>query len=144
MATVDATRTTQADKYQILPPLDPETYEALKANISIHGVKVPIVKDEAGLILDGFARARIAEELGYECPESIESGLSEADKRALVRALNLSRRQHGQSAKREVIAGQLRETPRLSNRRIARVLGVDHKTVVSVRASMTGTGEIPQ
>jgi type I restriction enzyme M protein len=144
MATVDATQTSQADKYQILPPLDPETYEALKANISIHGIKVPIVKDEAGLILDGFARARIAEELGYECPESIESGLSEADKRALVRALNLSRRQLGQSAKREVIAGQLRETPRLSNRRIARVLGVDHKTVVSVRASMTGTGEIPQ
>ena len=152
MATADAAPTTRADKYQILAPLDPETYDALKANIAVHGVKVPVVRDEAGLILDGFARARIAEELGYECPETVESGLSEADKRALVRALNLSRRQLGQSAKREVIAGQLRETPRLSNRRIARVLGVDHKTVISVRASMagnrvtmTGTGEsIPQ
>ena len=144
MATADVARTSLTDKYQILPPLDPETYDALKANIAIHGVKVPVVRDEAGLILDGFARARIAEELGYDCPETVEVGLSEADKRALVRALNLSRRHLGASARREVIAGQLRETPRLSNRRIARVLGVDHKTVVSVRAAMAGTGEIPQ
>ena len=133
-----------SQKYRILPALDPETYDALKANIALHGVKVPIVRDEEGFILDGFARARIAGELGYECPATVETCLSEADKRALVRALNLSRRQLGQMAKREVIAGQLTETPRLSNRRIARVLGVDHKTVVSVRAAMAATGEFPQ
>jgi hypothetical protein len=75
MATVE---TSLADKYQILTTLDPETYDALKANISIHGVKVTIVWDEAGLILDGVSRARIAEELGYECPETVVVGLSEA------------------------------------------------------------------
>jgi hypothetical protein len=127
MATAKADRTAAPGegrhKYQILPPLAPEDYAALKGNIALHGVKVPIVRDEEGTILDGFARAEIAGELGYDCPETVESGLSEADKRALVRALNLSRRQLGQAAKREVIAGQLRETPRLSNRRIARVLG---------------------
>lgn len=136
MATANADRTAafkeKLYKYQILPPLDPEEYAALKDNIALHGVKVAIVRDEEGSILDGFARAQI------------ESGMSEADKRALVRALNLSRRQLSQSGKREVIAGQLRETPKLSNRRIARVLGVDHKTVVSVRGAMIGTGEVPQ
>lgn len=148
MATANTDRTAafgkKLHKYQILPPLNPEEYAALKDNIALHGVKVAIVRDEEGSILDGFARAQIARELGCKCPETIESGMSEADKRALVRALNLSRRQLNQSAKREVIAGQLRETPKLSNRRIARVLGVDHKTVVSVRGAMMGTGEVPQ
>ena len=45
-------------------------------------------------------------------------------------------------AKREVIAGRLRETPKLSNRRIARVLGVDHKTVLSVQGSQAETEEV--
>jgi hypothetical protein len=144
MATAAAARTNQAEKYRILPPLNPEDYAALTSNIAINGVKVPIVRDDDGYILDGFARARIAEELGYEYPETIEIGLSEADKRALVRALNLSRRQLNQAAKREIIAGQLRETPKLSNRRIGKVLGVDHKTVASVRGTLTSTGEIPQ
>ena len=55
-------------KYRLLPPLDAETYAGLKANIAINGVQVPIVRDEKGYILDGFARAKIAKELGYECP----------------------------------------------------------------------------
>jgi ParB-like chromosome segregation protein Spo0J len=55
-------------KYRLLPPLDAETYAGLKANIAVNGVQVPAVKDERGYILDGFARAQIAKELGYECP----------------------------------------------------------------------------
>ena len=55
-------------KYQLLPPLDADTYAGLKANIAVNGVQVPIVRDEKGYILDGFARAKIAKELGYELP----------------------------------------------------------------------------
>jgi ParB-like chromosome segregation protein Spo0J len=58
-------------KYCLLPPVDAETYAGLKANIAINGVQVPIVRDEKGYILDGFARAKIAKELGYECPSGI-------------------------------------------------------------------------
>jgi hypothetical protein len=144
MATAAAARTNQAQKYRILPPLNPEDSVALKSNIAINGVKVPIVRDEDGYIRDGFARARIAEELGYECSETVETGLSEADKRALLRALNLSRRQLNQAAKREIIAGQLRETPKLSRSRIGKVLGVDHNTVASFRAGMISAREIPR
>ena len=61
-------------KYRLLPPLDAETYAGLKANIAINGVQVPIVRDEKGYILDGFARAKIAKELGYECPSSDRQG----------------------------------------------------------------------
>ena len=55
-------------KYRLLPPLDAETYGGLKANIAVNGVQVPIVKDEKGFILDGFARAKIAKELGLRVP----------------------------------------------------------------------------
>ena len=79
-------------KYRLLPPLDADTYAGLKANIAINGVQVPIVRDEKGYILDGFARAKIAKELGYECPSVTVKGLSEQEKRSQVRALNLARR----------------------------------------------------
>jgi hypothetical protein len=46
--------------------------------------------------------------------------------------------------KREVIADQLRETPNWSLRRTAKMLGVDHTTVASVRDDLHSTGEIPQ
>ena len=36
----------QADKYQLLPPMAPETYEVLKADIAVRGVVVPIDVDE--------------------------------------------------------------------------------------------------
>ena len=75
-------------KYRLLPSLDPETYAGLKANIALNGVQVPVVKDEDGYILDGFARAKIAEELGYECPSLTVKGLTEQEKRSQVRALN--------------------------------------------------------
>jgi len=54
----------------------------LSANVAVNGVQVPIVKDEKGYILDGFARARIAEEPGYECPSIIVRGLSDQEKRS--------------------------------------------------------------
>jgi DNA-binding CsgD family transcriptional regulator len=131
-------------KYSLLAPLDPETYAGLKANIAVNGVQVPVVKDEDGYILDGFARAKIAKELGYECPSVTVTGLSEQEKRSQVRALNLARRHLDHIAKREIIADELKENPDKSNRWIAKSLGVDHKTVGSVRTPMGATGELPQ
>jgi hypothetical protein len=52
---------------------------------------VPVIKDEEGFILEGFARAQIARDLGYECPSVTVRGLSEQEKRSQLRALNLSR-----------------------------------------------------
>src|SRR4051794_19051462 len=114
-------------KYRLLPPLEPETYAGLKANIAVNGVQVPIVKDEKGFILDGFARAKIARGLGYECPSVTVKGLSEQGKRSQVRALNLARRHLDYTAKREIIADELKENARRSNNWVARSLGVDDK-----------------
>jgi ParB-like chromosome segregation protein Spo0J len=70
-----------AAKYRLLPPLDAETYAGLRANIAVNGVQVPVVRDERGYILDGFARAQIADQLGYECPSVVAKGLTEQEKR---------------------------------------------------------------
>jgi site-specific DNA-methyltransferase (adenine-specific)/site-specific DNA-methyltransferase (cytosine-N4-specific) len=131
-------------KYQLLPPLDPETYAGLRANILINGVQVPIVKDERGYILDGFARTKIARELAYELPSVTVKGLSEQEKRSQVRALNLARRQLGYAAKRQIIADEILENPTRSNRWIARSLGVHHATVIKVRDELTWTGHVIQ
>ena len=131
-------------KYRLLPPLDAETYAGLKANIAINGVQVPVVRDEKGYILDGFARAKIAKELGYECPSVVVKGLTEQEKRSQVRALNLARRHLDYAARREIIAEEIKENPDRSNRWIGKSLGVDHKAVARVRTPMGATGAVPQ
>lgn len=42
-----------ADLFQVMPPLSPDEYAELKADISARGVMVPIENDEDGNILDG-------------------------------------------------------------------------------------------
>ena len=130
-----------------LPPLPPDQYEALRANIAVNGVLVPILVDSDGPvrgIIDGTIRKAIAKELGYECPEIVQAGLEEEEKRTLARALNLARRHLNTEQKRQVIADQLAETPERSLRRVAKMLGVHHTTVSSVRAELASTGEISQ
>ena len=131
-------------KYRLLPQLDAETYAGLKANIALNGVQVPVVRDEKGYILDGFARAKIAKELGYECPSVTVKGLSEQEKRSQVRALNLVPSAIGQLCKATDHRRRVAENPDRSNRWIAKSLGVDHKTVASVRTPMGATGDLPQ
>lgn len=84
--------------YQLLPPLTPQEYAALRADIALHGVQSPIVVDEAGAILDGHNRAAIAAELGIDCPRIVLAGLTESGKRERALALNLKRRHLGQIA----------------------------------------------
>ena len=130
-----------------LPPLRYEDFVALRDNIAVNGVLVPILVDSDGPrrnIIDGNYRKQIAEELGYDCPEIVHPNLEEDEKRTLARALNLARRQFTQEQKRELIADQLEETPNRSNRWVAKQLGVHHATVGAVRGEMQSTGQIIQ
>ena len=45
-------------KYQVMPPLSPEEYAALKADIATRGVLFPVEYDEDGNILDGHHRVK--------------------------------------------------------------------------------------
>ena len=79
-------------KYQLLPPLNAEEYERLKADIQLRGIMVPVEIDEDGNILDGHNRAQIAGELGIKYPTVTRRGLPEHEKRLHAVTLNLARR----------------------------------------------------
>jgi ParB-like chromosome segregation protein Spo0J len=131
-------------EYQIMPPLSPDEYEALKADIAARGVMVLVEYDEAGNVLDGHHRIKACRELGIDWPKITRFGLDEAGKRLHARKLNLARRHLNQAAKRSLIEEQLKEMPEVSNRQIAEGLGVSHPTVATVRSEMESTGKIYQ
>jgi DNA modification methylase len=129
------TKTQKKPKYEPvlqLPPLSYEEFVALKDNIAVNGVLVPILVDSDGprrKIIDGNYRKQIANELGYECPEIVQADLENEEKRALSRALNLARRHLNTAQKRALIADQLRETPEKSLHWLAKMLGVLRQSV---------------
>jgi hypothetical protein len=128
-----------------LPPLSAEDCEGLRASIAVSGVVVPIVvwpKGKTTYIVDGSHRKKIADELGYECPELVRSDLTEEEARIMARALNLARRQLDREQKRSVIADQLQETPERSARWIAKMLGVSDHTVRTVRDELRSGAQI--
>ena len=131
-------------QFQLFDDLLPDEYAALKADIELRGVLVPVERDEHGALLDGHHRVRICEELGIDYPSVTRAGLTEAGKRAHVRAINLLRRHLSSEQKRRVIADQLIETPQKSDREIARLLGVTHPTVADVRRELIASGKIFQ
>lgn len=128
-----------------LPPLTPEEYEALKADIALRGVIVPILLDVHGNVIDGHHRRQIARELGEHiiCPEETLE-CTEEEARDLAVVLNTHRRQLSRDQRREAVAQLVKLGPARSNRQIARDAGVDHQTVAAVRGSLEATGEVPQ
>ena len=119
-----------AGPYQTMPPMPPEQFAALKADIAERGVLTPIDVDEHGTILDGHHRHRACSELGItDVPTVVRLGLTEESKRAFARKSNALRRHLTRKQVRQLVADQLRDTPRWANNRIGRELGVDSKTV---------------
>jgi len=63
---------------------------------------------------------------------------------AYVISANLRRRHLTPAQRRELIGKLLKATPEKSDRAIAKEVGVDHKTVATVRYDKEATGEVPQ
>lgn len=85
--------------YQLMPMLTDDEFEALKRDISEHGVLVPIVLDDEGNILDGHHRLAAIAQLEAATPgltipynTEIRRNLTDEQKRDYVVALNLMRR----------------------------------------------------
>jgi ParB-like chromosome segregation protein Spo0J len=116
------------NQYQLFPPLSDEEFTALKADIAERGVQVPVVKDEAGNILDGFHRVRACEELGIkDYPILRPLNLSHEQKLEYALNINLLRRHLTPEQRQEIVLKLKQEG--WSNRRIADKLTVDPKTV---------------
>ena len=129
----------EARRFQPMPELTIEQYDALKSDISVHGILVPIVVDQLGRVLDGHNRFRIAAELKIDCPRKVHHVADDDEAADLAVSLNCARRHLTREQVREVIAAELARRPGDSDRAIARRVGCDHKTVGAVRS-----GEVPQ
>ena len=133
------------EKYQVMPAMPPEQFEALKVDIMERGVLVPIDVDEHGYILDGHHRYRACVELGItDFATIVRPGLTEEGRRIFARKNNMLRRHLNRKQVREIIAEQLKDTPAWANNRIAQVLGTDSKTVKVIRERLERTSEIPK
>jgi hypothetical protein len=129
--------------YQVLPPLSPEEYAALKADIAARGVFVPVEYDEDDHILDGFHRVQICQELGITTwPRVTRTGLTEEEKRAHAWRLNLARR-HLSRAQKRTIAITLRQEGWTQNR-IAHTLGIRQPTISRWLREFIQMDKLPQ
>lgn len=128
-----------SEPYQLMPPLSEHEFAALKADIALHGVQVPIEVDEVGEIIDGHHRFKAAMALGMRMdmlPVVVRSGLSVTEKRQRSRSMNLQRRHLTSKQKRSLIEDELRDDDGQSNLSIAQRLGVSDVTVGAVRRKL--------
>jgi ParB-like chromosome segregation protein Spo0J len=117
----------------LLPDLDPGEYAALKADIAMRGVQVPIEFDQHRGVVEGHHRLRAHEELRAEgvnlpdYPRVVRSFDTNEEMVEHALALNLLRRHLSAEARRDVEA-TLRSWD-WSNRKIAEMLGTSEITV---------------
>jgi len=129
--------------YQVMPDMAQEEYDVLKEDIAERGVMVPIEFDEQGNVLDGHHRLKICVELGIEdYPKIIRTGMSEPEKWTHARKLNMARRHLTREQRRELVQAQIKDTPELSDRQIANMLGVSNSTVSLIRSELIENGQV--
>lgn len=117
-----------SEKYQVMPPLSGEEYEALKASIAKAGrIYSPIIMDGEHNIIDGHNRARACEELGIDYRsrygETHIRDIDELEARMLARRLNLGRRHLTREQLAQIVLDVKAEHPRWSARKISAELG---------------------
>ncbi|GIU71963.1 MAG: hypothetical protein KatS3mg003_1442 [Candidatus Nitrosocaldaceae archaeon] len=77
----------------LLPRLSNDECNALKESIKNDGMKYPIIVNKKGVIIDGYNRYNICNELGIEPEVKVIDTLDEIEDKELVIKLNLKRRQ---------------------------------------------------
>ena len=120
-------------KYRLLPPSMPKPTPDSKPTLPSTASKSRSSVMRRATSWTALPGRRSPKNLATNAHRSVVKGLTEQEKRSQVRALNLARRQLDQWSKRQIIADELKENPRRSNNWIAKSLGVDDKTVASVR-----------
>lgn len=126
----------------VLPPLDQDRYDALKASISELGQRKPGVRNkQTGNLVDGHHRQRVAAELNRDFWE-VEIDVPEDMERDIAIALNTAGRQFDESTLGRVIEAELIHNPARSSNAIGRAYGISHHTVEKVRLKLIALGTI--
>lgn len=128
------------DKYQVMPSLGEEEYNALKADIAENGVQDPIHIDGGGNVIDGHHRLKVCEELEIpqsDIPIKRHSGKSDEEKRSMAWRLNMQRRHLDHGQKKELVKQRLDQLIEAgidrTDEEIADELGVSRQHVSDIR-----------
>lgn len=97
------TESRPAARFQLFEALDPATEAALTESIRRFGVLVPVVRDQAGNVIDGHHRARIADTLGVKYRVDVLTVADDDEAREIARTLNADRRQLDPEQRRAVV-----------------------------------------
>jgi hypothetical protein len=139
----------------LLPAMTPGALRALSDDIKANTLqeRAKLIRDGDGYeMIDGRSRMDALEMIG---PIQVFTGkvpnnkffevidLEGRDPLTLVLSLNVHRRHLTAEQKRELIAKVLKEQPTSSDRAVATITKVDHKTVAPIRAKLEHGGEIP-
>jgi ParB-like chromosome segregation protein Spo0J len=125
-----------------IPDLSVAEYNSLKELIHSQGVRVPIIVDQDGKIIDGVQRDRICKELGIDCPRVVQQFASEAERLQVAIALNIPRRHWTRHQRRGLIAAYLKVDPAINDNELGDIVGVSKNTVASVRGELEATCQI--
>lgn len=140
-----------------LPMMAEDELDALAQDIKANGLLEQITlwrADDGPLyLLDGRNRLSALKRLGITDPNTpigphgIADNAYVADERlnptTFVLSMNVHRRQLTREQKRQALKAYLKADPSVSNRTVAKDVGVDHKTAGKVRDELVGRGEIP-
>jgi hypothetical protein len=137
-----------ADRF---PMMDHDDLKALGDDIKANGLTHPVVLDDRRRhLLDGRNRLDAMAMVGIEvvgadstlkvATVTVPAGTDPFD---YIISANIHRRHLSREKKHEVVAEMLKENPERSNRQIAELLRIDHKTVGAVREKEERRGSIP-
>src|SRR5262249_21494712 len=127
----------------MFPMIEGQEFENLKASIAKSGILEPIGLYQ-GLILDGRNRYAAAKACGHPFTakdfKDWTGTIEEAE--AWVLETNLHRRHLTAKQKQEMVRARIKKFPGMSNRQIAKQLGVSHTMVADERERLTNPPEL--
>jgi ParB-like chromosome segregation protein Spo0J len=127
----------------MFPMIEGQELENLKASISKSGILEPI-RLYQGMILDGRNRYAAAKACGHQFTakdfKEWTGTIEEAE--AWVLETNLHRRHLTAKQKQEMVRARIKKCPHMSNRQIAKLIGVSHTMVADERERIINPPEL--
>jgi hypothetical protein len=127
----------------MFPMIEGQDFENLKASIAKSGIHEPI-RLYQGMILDGRNRYAAAKACGHQftAKDFKEWFGTVEEAETWVLETNLQRRHLTAKQKQEMVRARIKKCPGMSNRQIAKQLGVSHTMVADERERITNPPEL--
>src|SRR6516165_3899941 len=141
--------TTDFDNYSahplanMFPMIEGREFDQLRDDIAQRGI-LELIRRYQGMILDGRNRYAAAKACGhtFTLDDFVQWEGTLADAEAWVISTNLHRRQLTTKQKQDLIMDMVKRNPGLSDREIARQIGVSNSTVGAARDRLTNSPEV--